>query len=150
MTTGFALALVVYFASFSWIQHQRDKKGAWQIVFSSDDSATPSISISEPGLNISYQKIVFADRKIEQTNFSERVVVNQPIAKAPFGEIIFQDATFLPGTITFNFFGHEVELMPRAMVIDKEDRAWNSTANIVLTGEGKSTPMPVKKKSPFR
>jgi hypothetical protein len=37
------------------------------------------------------------------------------------------DTTFLPGTITFQLFGHEIELMPRVMMIDHEEKQWLSS-----------------------
>jgi hypothetical protein len=58
----------------------------------------------------------------------------------PFGEVIFQDLTFLPGTVTFNFFGHEVELLPRTLIIDKQEHAWKTGEVISITGPGKFQP----------
>jgi hypothetical protein len=42
------------------------------------------------------------------------------------------DTTFLPGTVTFELFGHEIELLPRVLMIDHEERPWLSNHPITL------------------
>ena len=40
---------------------------------------------------------------------------------------------FLPGIVTMNLLGHEIELMPRTLVVDKKEVPWNKpAAQIVL------------------
>ena len=83
--------------------------------FLTDATGTPSLRVEQAKLNVS-RKIVFADQQVALTNLIQEIVFDDPTkTNAPFGEIVFQDLTFLPGTVTFNFFGHEVELSaPRA------------------------------------
>jgi len=42
------------------------------------------------------------------------------------------DTTFLPGTITFELFGHEIELLPHALIIHREEHRWQPNATIAL------------------
>jgi len=35
---------------------------------------------------------------------------------------------FLPGVVTMNLLGHEIELMPRTLVIDKKEIPWVTPA----------------------
>jgi hypothetical protein len=42
------------------------------------------------------------------------------------------DTTFMPGTVTFELFGHEIELLPRALIIDRQDHPWQRDAAITL------------------
>ena len=44
----------------------------------------------------------------------------------PFGKCIYQDLMFLPGVVTMNLLGHEIELMPRTLVIDKKEIPWTA------------------------
>jgi hypothetical protein len=44
--------------------------------------------------------------------------------------LIFQDPTFLPGTVTIRLFGHVVEFLPRVLTIDKKEYPWQSGAVI--------------------
>ena len=142
---GFLLALMLYIVSFKWIQHQREYKGPWRVVFSSDNSSIPYLLVSQSTLKIEDHKITFENQKAPRPNLARVVYFNNPTTNAPFGEIVFQDPTFLPGTITFNFWGHEVELMPRTLIIDKKEIPWHSDTNIVVSGEGKFQRKPVKK-----
>ena len=50
----------------------------------------------------------------------------------PFGQCVFVDSTFLPGTLTFEVFGHEIELLPRVLIIDREEHTWQSNSIITL------------------
>jgi hypothetical protein len=36
------------------------------------------------------------------------------------------DATSLPGTVAFELFGHEIQLLPRVLTIDNQERPWRS------------------------
>jgi hypothetical protein len=36
------------------------------------------------------------------------------------------DTTFLPGTLTLQVFGHEIELLPRVLVVDLKEHSWHS------------------------
>jgi hypothetical protein len=50
----------------------------------------------------------------------------------PYGRCIFMDTTFLPGTIVFEMFGHEVQLIPRVLTIDKQEQPWRGNEVISL------------------
>jgi len=122
---AFAIALVLYIASFAWIQHRRDCKGPWRITFISDAAGHPSIIVSQPIVNIS-EKITFPGKKIPSANLARVQLFTEAVTNLPFGEMIFQDPTFLPGTVTMRLFGHEVELLPRVLIIDKKEIPWRA------------------------
>jgi hypothetical protein len=42
------------------------------------------------------------------------------------------DTTFLPGTLVFELFGHEIQLLPRVLTIDKKEQPWRSNETIAL------------------
>jgi hypothetical protein len=142
LITAFVFALVIYVLMFSFIQNRRTRKGPWKITFQSDATGRPALMIEQTKLNIS-QKIVFPDEQIAEKNLEQLRVFEDPNqTNAPFGEIVFQDLTFLPGTVTFNFFGHGVEVIPRVLTIDKQEHPWKNSETITVTGEGKFTPRP--------
>jgi hypothetical protein len=145
LITTFLIALVLYVASFKWIQYKRESKGPWNVTFATDAAGTPSLTILQPALNIQNVQITFPEQKIPETNLLQVVKFDKPTTNAPFGEIVFQDPTFLPGTVMFNFWGHGVELTPRILVINNQAVNWQSNTNIPVTGEGKFERRPVKK-----
>ena len=140
----FGSALALYILAFGLMQNCRSSKGPWQVVFSTDNTGTPSLFITQPALKISKQ-IHFPDQKISQLNLSQEILFNDPNkTNAPFGEIIFQDLTFLPGTVMFNFFGHGIELLPRVLNVDQQEHDWKNGEVISVTGAGNFKPHPHK------
>lgn len=141
---GFGIALVIYIFAFSLIQNRRVTKGPWQVVFTTDSEGVPGLLVNQTKLKVS-QRIIFPEQRLSQTNLEQTLVFDDPTkTNAPFGEIVFQDLTFLPGTVTFNFFGHEIELLPRVLIVDKQERAWKTGDGFSVTGEGKYKPRPRK------
>jgi hypothetical protein len=122
---AFAIAVVLYIVSFGWIQHRRVFKGPWEITFASDAAGRPSLQISEPMLKIS-ETIAFPGRKIAPASLARVQRFDEPVTTLPFGEMVFQDPTFLPGTVTMRLFGHEIELLPRVLIIDKKEIPWRA------------------------
>jgi hypothetical protein len=122
---AFAIAVVLYIASFGWIQHRRVFKGPWEITFATDAAGRPSLAISQPVLKIS-QIIAFPNNHIPLANLDRVQRFDEAVTNLPFGEMIFQDPTFLPGTVTMRLFGHEIGLLPRVLIIDKKEVPWRA------------------------
>ena len=75
--------------------------------------------------------VPWADPQRNSVNFDK---VLKPI---PFGRKKFEDLTYLPGTLAFDFFGHEIEFMPRTMVINLQEVPWTNHSILNLTGDQK-------------
>lgn len=147
----FAIALVIYVVAFHFIENRRTRKGPWQVTFKRNPAGPPEIVIDQPTLGISNVQVVFEGGTI--TNPSHSSITNHqspitnyqlPIRSAfsrpepvpydvPFGRCVFMDTTFLPGTLTFQFFGHEIELIPRVLILDRHEHPWRSGEVITLT-----------------
>lgn len=126
------IATAFYFASFYGCESFRRAKGPWRVEFSADSNAQPQIVINQPALRITNVAIIFAGETFPTSRQAETVAFNTPTNEAPFGKVVFRDTTFLPGTITLSIFGHEIELLPRVLVIDQQERPWRSDERIVL------------------
>jgi hypothetical protein len=129
---AFVIALIGYAGFFSCDKYLREKNGPWRITFTTDSSGIPGIVIQEPNLGIANVEIDFPDARIAQTNLSTVVVFDSPIKTVPFGKFIFHDLMYLPGTVTLELFGHEIELLPRVLIIDRMERPWKSGTTISL------------------
>jgi hypothetical protein len=129
----FLVVLVGYAGLFGWIEHRRAVKGPW-VVTCTSAAGVPSLVINQAALGIRDVRIVFASAQ-SPSNTTQRVEFSQarpwPFA-VPFGRCIFMDSTFLPGTIVLEMFGHEIQLMPRVLTIDKAERPWRSGETIEL------------------
>ena len=132
---AFLIALAVYFVAYTFIEHRRNRKGPWQVTFTNAPAGAPGIVINQPTLQITNVEITFAGNSSAATNGST-LIFSQPRQvpyDVPFGRCIFMDTTFLPGTLTFQFFGHEIELLPRVLIIDHQEHPWHVETKIALS-----------------
>ena len=136
-----AASVIFYIVCFAWIEHRREFKGPWEITFQTDSLGVPTLLIAEPALNIS-KKISFPNEKTSSANLSQTVRFDQPVTALPFGLLLFQDPTFLPGTLTINLFRHEIELLPRVLNVDKKEISWQSGSDVSITEPGQIEPKP--------
>jgi hypothetical protein len=137
----FLATVVGYIVVFSLIQRQRTDKGPWLITFV-NESGIPSLTLNQTNLNLRDVKIVFAGQSAG-TNVTQTMDFGTargvPIA-VPFGDCVFFDARFLPGTVVFHMFGHEIQLLPRVLTIDKVERPWKSGDIITLGPTNNAAP----------
>jgi hypothetical protein len=132
LVVPFAIALVVYVISYSWIEHRRTRKGPWEVTFTNDISGAPTLVINQPSLAITNLQITFSG-ETNRTNMSLSFRTPQEVPwDLPYGKCVFMDTTFLPGTITIDLFGHEVELIPRVLTIDQKEMPWVSGKTIAV------------------
>lgn len=138
----FIAVVALYAAVFYGIEYLRMRKGGWEVNFLSDREGNASIVVYQPTLNISSVELVFLGEKIGRTNLSERVLFNRPKKPVPFGKVIYEDLTSLPGVVTFDFFGHEIELLPRVLIVNKKEIRWKSESVVELSATNKPAQPP--------
>lgn len=130
-----ALALAGYVVFYTAIEHRRTRKGPWVVTFTTSPAGAPALWITQKHLGISNVTISFRtpvpvhDPVAATVGFSNAQAVPYNL---PLGRCVFMDTTFLPGTVTMQLFGHEIELLPRVLVIDRKEHAWNSSSRIEL------------------
>lgn len=142
-----ALAVAIYAAGFTFDQHLRTRRGPWQVTFAAETSGDAAIIVNQPRLNITNLKIVFAGERM--TKPATTVAFDAPQKPVPLGTVRFEDLTYLPGTVTLEMFGHEIELIPRTLYINRKPHPWKSGETITLSAADKPEtlpePMPKKK-----
>jgi hypothetical protein len=152
---GFVLALVVYAGFFAFDQKLRKRKGAWEVSFQSSPAGHPGLVINQPTLHITNVHIVFLAETLTNSEITsmKRIVFDRPQQPIPFGKTKFEDLTYLPGSVAFDLFGHEVELLPRTLYLNKKEYLWRSGAVYELNQNDKLPPEasydPRKKKKSF-
>ena len=139
----FAVVLLAYLAVFHGIEYARNRKGPWKVDFMTDAEGRPAIGVFHEHLKLSAH-LAFPDEKVARTNFWERVAFDRPKKPVPFGKIIYEDLTFLPGVVTFDLFGHEVEFLPRVLIVNKREAAWNGMVSLFATNKPAVPPKPAK------
>jgi len=136
----FVCALLGYLAVFYWIEHQRRKDGPWQAAFTMLDG-NPAMVINHPQLQLTNITLVFVDAPAP-TNLPQTVAFEHGLSAPfdlPFGQCVFIDSLYLPGTAACEMFGHEIQLMPRVLTIDRVERPWRSGEKILLTNQPSAT-----------
>jgi hypothetical protein len=137
---AFLIALVIYFVAYNAIEHRRTRNGPWQITFT-NDAGLPALVINEPQLNISNVVLVFHGQPPSPTNLLLLFDTPRQVPfDLPMGKCVFMDTTFQPGTLVFSEFGHEIQLLPRTLTLDKQEHAWRSGEVIALTNTAKVPP----------
>jgi hypothetical protein len=131
---AFVIALVGYWIVYHAIEYRRNRKGPWSVTFTNAPAGAPAILVNQPALRLTNVQINFLEGAAT-TNMSASLSFSQPREvpyDVPFGKCVFMDTTFLPGTVTFQLFGHEIELLPRVLIIDHSEYPWHSNTNIAL------------------
>ena len=139
----FFVVVALYLCVFYGMEYWRHRKGAWEVDFVLDRGGNPSIVIYQPRLNISSVELLFGGEKVAKTNLSQRISFDRPLNKVLFGRVLYEDLTVLPGVVTFDLFGHEIELLPRTLIINRKEVPWKSETVIELSPTNK-LPQPLK------
>jgi hypothetical protein len=139
------VTLILYVTVFSLVENKRRKNGPWELSFTQSDNA-PALIISHTKLGLSNITIVFPEAPAP-TNLPQTIRFQHgqvaPTVELPFGRCTFLDTLFLPGTVTCEMFGHEIQILPRTMTIDRVERPWRSGEKILLTNRPSAT-LPAK------
>lgn len=138
---AFAIVAALYFGAFYGMEYWKHRRGPWEVSFNVDEEGNPSLVVYQPNLNISSVEILFPGEKATPTNLNERVAFDIPDKKLPFGKVVYQDLTTLPGVVTLELFGHLVELFPRALMADNKEYSWKSETTIELSITNKPGPL---------
>lgn len=138
----FGLVLLGYLLMFGWIERRRVARGPWEATFSSE-SGSAQLVLNQTNLDIRNVRIVFRG-VVAPSNSVEHIAFTKaqnPPYLVPFGECIFQDLLFLPGTVTLKLFGHEIQMIPRTLTINRVERPWQNGETIELqAGTTNSSP----------
>lgn len=134
---AFLVTLTLYALGFWGSQWYRARRGPWEVTFRSEDGGTAVVQIDQPRLGVHAVELRFLGAGSTATHPSKTVRFDSPQAlhSPPFGTVIFLDTTILPGTVTFDLFGHEVELLPRVLIIDKQEYPWNTAGPFELAAQ---------------
>lgn len=133
------VSLVGYIAVFSWIENSRRKNDPWEITFTQVDNS-PALLVSHARLGLTNVTIIFPDAVATNTPQTIRFEHGRVAPfDLPFGKCVFLDTLYLPGSMAMELFGHQIQLMPRTMLIDRLEHAWLSGEKILLTNRPSAT-----------
>lgn len=151
----FVVVFVLYLAAFHGVEHLRHRSGGWRVEFATRANGQAAVRISQPKLGIRRVELVFPEEQPGATATNLPAVLeftgpqDTPFP-APFGRVIYQDLTFLPGAVTFDLFGHEIELLPRTLIVNRREQPWRPEMSLTLWATNKvpAVCVPSERKSP--
>jgi hypothetical protein len=124
------LAVVIYAGGFWLDQHLRTHRGPWEVEFTRTTNGTPMIVIRQDALGIKDVRLMFPGEPASDESRSIRFDV--PERPLPWGRVKYEDLTYLPGVVTLEAFGHEIELLPRTLYVNRMAMGWGPGTNITL------------------
>lgn len=147
ITLTFVLSVFFYFLAYGWISRWQTGRGPWQVEFTTNQVGVAQIIITQPALGFSNITVRFEGETLAPTNHTGLVLFSKPRQPTPFGELIYDDLMQQPGVITLDLFGHEVELLPKYLILNRQPVNWTNGAVITLAATNKippGTPRPAK------
>lgn len=135
------IAVVGYFGLYAVDSHLRQRHGPWEVTFAAETNGTPYLVVNQPAFGVRDVKVRFIGEQSPLTNAPVTVRFSEPNTKPAFGELRFQDATYLPGTVTLLAFNHEVELIQRGLVLDRRELPWQSGTLAELAPTNQAPPL---------
>ncbi len=135
------IAVAGYFGLYALDMHLRARHGPWEVTFAAETNGTPYLIISQPAFGVREVKVRFPGEQNPLTNAPVTIRFAEPNTKPAFGELRFQDATYLPGTVTLLAFNHEIELIQRGLVLDRQERGWQVGLTADLTPTNQAPPL---------
>lgn len=130
----FAICAVLYFGGFWAVQKWRARNGPWEVTFGVQTNGTPIVAVAQPRLGIRDVRFTFPGTNAPNQTTNVTLRFDDPDRRdaVPFGRVEFLDTTFLPGTVTLVLFGHEIEFLPRTLIVDKREEPWRAGARFDL------------------
>jgi hypothetical protein len=132
---AFGLTLAVYLLLFHGAEHWRNRRGGWEVRFTQDALDQPTLLINQPALRITNCAVVLAGERTNAPLAPLSLRFDRPLKEVPWGRVLYQDPTVQPGVVTLLLLGHEIELMPRTLVLNRHEIKWQSHVTNVLTAD---------------
>lgn len=133
--TAGAIALVGYVGLFFLIEKRRPSGGPWEATFVSEQPGKGAVIINQHRLGITNFRVELALTSAPSATLPQTLRFESAKAvpfNLPFGRCVFLDTTFLPGTVTMQIDGNELELLPRKLVANHRAYPWAAGGRLDL------------------
>lgn len=132
------LALVGYCLLFGFDSWLRTRRGPWEVTFLREPDGAPALRIDHAFLALKNVSVRFEGEPLApEILLPHRVHFDAPGKPLPFGRVAFDDLMYQPGTVVIHCFGHEVQLLPRALYLNRRQQPWQSGVRMTLRPQDK-------------
>ena len=142
---SFGIATVLYVTLYWFIEHRRVAQTPWMVSYEVDASGHAKLEISQQSLGLGPVEIRFSAATTNAALPRTQVIFRypNPVPRAmPLGRCIFEDLTFLPGTVALNLADTDIQMLPRALTIGTNEFSWRRVRNIEVRPDGSSNAVP--------
>ena len=139
---AFGLSLALYVFGFWFIERQRVVDDPWEVSFMTNSTGIVKLTVRQESKKLGPVTVQFSETKPAADTFTETIRFDTPRPvpfPVPGGRCVFQDTTFLPGTVVLEFGSNTVQMIPRALTINTNEFAWESGKVVRI---GATTPLP--------
>lgn len=136
---GFGLAVGLYVAAFWLIEHRRTAQTPWTVWFETDTNGQLRLEISQKSLGLGPVEIRFGESNTKNSlvrtcvEFQSPKPVPRPL---PAGDCLFEDLTFLPGTVALKVGSTSIQMLPRALTIGTNEFSWRKVRLVEVQSDG--------------
>lgn len=145
-------ALIGYVLLYQFDARLRVAKGPWEVTFLHAPPEPPSLVIRQPALGVDDVTIRILGETVTNDptapSLPATVRFDAPQLLIPFGRMAFDDLMYLPGTVVLHCFGHEIQMLPRGLFLNRREHPWasGSTFTLVPTNKLPSLDPPPKRR----
>ena len=136
---SFVIALGLYAALFWFIEHRRAAQTPWTVWFETDANGQVRLEINQQSLGLGPVQIRFSavttNTPLARTQVEFRTPKSVP-RPLPTGHCLFEDLTFLPGTVALKVAGTDLQMLPRALTIGTNEFSWRQRRSIEVQSDG--------------
>ena len=133
---AFGLILLCYVLIYGCDRHLRLRNGPWDLHFSREDNGTPRLIINQAALGITNVILRLEGEVVQMEPTLVRFEGSEAV-KIPYGKVRTFYRSYLPGMIRLDLFGHDVEIRQRTLILNFNEREWQSGEVISLKPEQK-------------
>ena len=126
----FLASVVFYILWYTGVEHWRHRRSPWEVTFRVETGGDAVLEVAQAELGVRDLRISVRGAGLKPGAGPVTVRFDHPTKRdaVPFGTVRFLDTTFLPGTVTLAVGGHEIELLPRVLILDKQEHPWRTGA----------------------
>jgi hypothetical protein len=136
---AFLLALALYVVGYWFIESRRIVQTPWRVSFEPAGPDHIEVVVRQETLGLGPVRIRVATTNSTLPVPAPEVAFNTPKPvpfPVPGGQCVFQDTTFLPGTVVLEIAGVAIQMLPRALTIGTNEFAWSTNRLIVVPAAG--------------
>jgi len=124
---AFGLSLALYVFGYWFIESQRVSDSPWQVSFKTNVTGIVELTVQQESKHLGPVIIEFPGTTSAGSNnpITIRFDAPRPVPfPVPGGQCVFQDTTFLPGTVVLEFGSNTIQMIPRGLTIGTNEFAW--------------------------